>query len=40
MQGFRFGRPDSAAEISARLAAPDAFRIKDEYAGPNLALAG
>jgi EAL domain-containing protein (putative c-di-GMP-specific phosphodiesterase class I) len=40
MQGFRFGRPDSAAEISTRLAAPDAFRIKDEHAGPNLALAG
>jgi diguanylate cyclase len=40
MQGFRFGRPGSAAEISTRLAEPDAFRIKDEHTGPNLALAG
>jgi diguanylate cyclase (GGDEF)-like protein len=40
MQGFRFGRPDSAAQISARLAAPDTFRIKEEHGGPNLALAG
>jgi diguanylate cyclase len=40
MQGFRFGRPGSAAEISTRLAEPDAFRIKEEHAGPNLALAG
>jgi diguanylate cyclase len=38
MQGFRFGRPGSAAEISARLAAPDTFRIKDDHA--NLALVG
>jgi EAL domain-containing protein (putative c-di-GMP-specific phosphodiesterase class I) len=40
MQGFRFGRPDSAAAISARLAAPDTFTIKEEHGGPNLALAG
>lgn len=40
MQGFRFGRPGSAAEISTRLAEPDAFRIKDEHASPNLALVG
>jgi diguanylate cyclase len=40
MQGFRFGRPGSAAAFSARLAEPDSFRIKDEHAGPNLALAG
>jgi diguanylate cyclase len=40
MQGFRFGYPGSAAEISKRLAEPDAFRIKDEHTGPNLALAG
>ena len=40
MQGFRFGRPGSAADISTRLAAPDAFRIKEEHVGPNLALAG
>jgi EAL domain-containing protein (putative c-di-GMP-specific phosphodiesterase class I) len=40
MQGFRFGRPGTAAEISARLAEPDAFRIKEEHAGANLALAG
>jgi diguanylate cyclase (GGDEF)-like protein len=40
MQGFRFGYPGSAAEVSARLAEPDAFRIRDEHDGPNLALAG
>jgi diguanylate cyclase (GGDEF)-like protein len=40
MQGFRFGRPGSAAEFSARLAEPDSFRIKEDHAGLNLALAG
>ena len=40
MQGFRFGRPGTAAEFSARLAEPDSFRIKEEHTGPNLALAG
>jgi two-component system cell cycle response regulator len=40
MQGFRFGRPGTAAEISARLAQPGAFRIAEEPAGPGLALAG
>jgi EAL domain-containing protein (putative c-di-GMP-specific phosphodiesterase class I) len=38
MQGYRFGRPCPAAEISARLAAPQSFRIKDETSG--LAMAG
>jgi diguanylate cyclase len=36
MQGFRFGRPCSAAEISERLAAPGSFKIDDSV----LALAG
>jgi diguanylate cyclase (GGDEF)-like protein len=40
MQGFRFGRPGSAADVSARLAEPDTFRIKEEHGGPNLALVG
>jgi EAL domain-containing protein (putative c-di-GMP-specific phosphodiesterase class I) len=40
MQGFRFGRPGPAAEISARLAQPSAFRIAEEPASPGLALAG
>jgi diguanylate cyclase (GGDEF)-like protein len=40
MQGFRFGRPGTAAEITARLAQPDSFRIPEDPANPNLALAG
>jgi diguanylate cyclase len=40
MQGFRFGRPGAAAEISARLAQPSAFRIAEEPVGSGLALAG
>ncbi len=27
MQGYRFGRPVSAAEIDDRLAAPEAYRV-------------
>ncbi len=38
MQGYRFGRPCPAADISARLAAPGSFRIADDTA--DLALAG
>jgi EAL domain-containing protein (putative c-di-GMP-specific phosphodiesterase class I) len=38
MQGYRFGRPCPAAEISARLAMPGSFRIPDET--ESLALAG
>jgi EAL domain-containing protein (putative c-di-GMP-specific phosphodiesterase class I) len=38
MQGYRFGRPCSAAEIAARLAVPGSFRIEDQT--PDLALAG
>ena len=38
MQGFRFGRPVSAAEITQRLATPAAFRIADEVT--DLAKAG
>jgi diguanylate cyclase (GGDEF)-like protein len=38
MQGYRFGRPCSATEISTRLAKPDSFRISDDETG--LALAG
>jgi diguanylate cyclase (GGDEF)-like protein len=38
MQGFRFGRPGSAAEISTRVAQPDSFRIADDETG--LAMAG
>ncbi len=38
MQGYRFGRPGSAAEFSARVARPDSFRIADDETG--LAMAG
>jgi EAL domain-containing protein (putative c-di-GMP-specific phosphodiesterase class I) len=38
MQGFRFGPPCSAADISARLSAPGSFRIVEDIGG--LALAG
>jgi diguanylate cyclase (GGDEF)-like protein len=38
MQGYRFGRPCSAAEISTRLAKPDSFRIADDET--DLAMAG
>ena len=38
MQGYRFGRPCSAAEISVRLAKPDSFQIPDGET--DLALAG
>jgi diguanylate cyclase len=38
MQGYRFGRPCSAGEISTRIARPETFRIADDEAG--LALAG
>jgi EAL domain-containing protein (putative c-di-GMP-specific phosphodiesterase class I) len=38
MQGYRFGRPCSAAEISIRLADPDSFRIEDGEL--DLAMAG
>ncbi|MBX9777108.1 MAG: EAL domain-containing protein [Xanthobacteraceae bacterium] len=38
MQGYRFGRPGPAADITARLATPEAFRIKDETS--DLAMAG
>ena len=34
MQGFRFGRPVSAAEITARLRSPDAFQPTDVPASP------
>jgi len=37
MQGYRFGRPGPAADISARLAVPGSFRIKDDT--PDLAIA-
>jgi EAL domain-containing protein (putative c-di-GMP-specific phosphodiesterase class I) len=40
MQGFRFGRPGTAAEISARLAQPGAFRITEDATTPAVALAG
>jgi diguanylate cyclase (GGDEF)-like protein len=33
MQGYRFGRPCSAADIAARLALPGSFRIADDEAG-------
>jgi len=39
MQGYRFGRPGSAAAISVRLATPGSFRI-DEDNGRSMALAG
>jgi len=38
MQGYRFGRPGSAAEFSARVARPDSFRIADDDS--SLAMAG
>jgi diguanylate cyclase (GGDEF)-like protein len=38
MQGYRFGRPCPAAEISTRLATPGSFRITDDEA--SLAMAG
>jgi EAL domain-containing protein (putative c-di-GMP-specific phosphodiesterase class I) len=38
MQGYRFGRPGSAAEFSTRLRMPGSFRIAEDTAG--LALAG
>ena len=38
MQGFRFGRPGPAADISLRLDEPGSFRIKDEAS--DLAMAG
>ena len=38
MQGFRFGRPGPAADISARLASGHSFRFEDDTLG--LALAG
>jgi diguanylate cyclase (GGDEF)-like protein len=37
MQGYRFGRPGTANDISVRLAAPGSFKIKDDA---DLALAG
>jgi diguanylate cyclase len=38
MQGFRFGRPCSAAEIDLRISKPESFRIVDD--DPGLAMAG
>jgi diguanylate cyclase (GGDEF)-like protein len=38
MQGYRFGRPCPAADISTRLSMPESFRIADDETG--LALAG
>jgi diguanylate cyclase (GGDEF)-like protein len=38
MQGYRFGRPCPATEISTRLAIPGSFRLPDET--PGLAMAG
>jgi hypothetical protein len=38
MQGYRFGRPCPAAEISTRLATPGSFRVADDEA--SLAMAG
>ncbi len=38
MQGFRFGRPGPAADISTRLAEPGSFRIKDDTS--DLAMTG
>ncbi len=38
MQGYRFGRPGSAADIDRRLAAPASFKVTDEPS--DLALAG
>jgi EAL domain-containing protein (putative c-di-GMP-specific phosphodiesterase class I) len=39
MQGYRFGRPCPAPDISTRLSAPGSFRISDESAA-DLAMAG
>jgi hypothetical protein len=38
MQGYRFGRPCPAAEITERLATPGSFRVSDDTLG--LAMAG
>jgi diguanylate cyclase (GGDEF)-like protein len=38
MQGYRFGRPGSAADVAARIASPGSFRVSDETSA--LALAG
>jgi EAL domain-containing protein (putative c-di-GMP-specific phosphodiesterase class I) len=38
MQGYRFGRPGPAADISTRLATPTSFRLADDAA--SLAMAG
>ena len=38
MQGYRFGRPCSAADISVRVTKPETFRVADDEAG--LAMAG
>jgi hypothetical protein len=38
MEGYRFGCPGPAGNISARIAAPDSFRIAEEDGG--LAMAG
>jgi EAL domain-containing protein (putative c-di-GMP-specific phosphodiesterase class I) len=38
MQGFRFGRPCAASEISTRIAKPESFRVADDETG--LAMAG
>jgi hypothetical protein len=38
MQGYRFGRPGSAADINLRLSVPGSFKISD--AAPDLAMAG
>jgi diguanylate cyclase (GGDEF)-like protein len=38
MQGYRFGRPGPAADITTRLATPGSFRIKDDTS--DLAMAG
>jgi EAL domain-containing protein (putative c-di-GMP-specific phosphodiesterase class I) len=40
MQGYRFGRPGTAADISLRLAKPESFRITDEATSSGLAMAG
>src|SRR5262249_38093260 len=39
MQGYRFGRPGSATDITNRLAQPDSFQILDDAAS-GLAMAG
>ena len=38
MQGYRFGRPGPAADITKRLTEPGSFKIKDD--NPDLAMAG